>query len=110
MRPQITLDFPTFVQFVSRLDSERVLRPETVDHHAAPMTHSMHGLQHADFIIHYDNLQAQFNEFCESINVEAFELPHYLNSNGHPRAPKTPKLKALVRKIYAKDYEFLEGL
>ena len=104
------LGFHSFVNYTVNLSPEKILQPDTIDHQAARMTHPLHGLQHANFIINFSNLQSEFDEFCESVNVEPYKLPEYSVASDCPSAPHTPALESLIRQIYAQDYEFLESM
>jgi hypothetical protein len=111
LRPRTALGFVTFVNAMNRPDIEgNRADPRTMEHHAAPMTHPVHGLSHATFIGRTERLQRDFDHFCVSHGLPTRELPHHRKANGAPRAPRTRAARQLVERYYEEDYEMMEAL
>lgn len=109
LRPQTDLDFVPFVKkYMSAEERDNRTNPSTIAHHLAPQTDPLHGLQHADTVLWFPNLQRDFDRFCRaSLDLEPFHLPHFRNGEACPRAPRTEESEALIRSLFADDYEFI---
>jgi len=69
----------------------------------------LHGNLLTDFIGHYENLQADFDQVCEKLNIPKQVLPHKRKATDREsyQGYYTEALKALVDKHFAKDIELL---
>lgn len=107
VRPRTNLDFPDFLRWVADASPSRIANPAAPEHHAAPMVHPIHGLEHAGFVGQYERLQDDLNRFCDLHGLDRVGLPHLRSAGDAPEAPRTLETRALVERIYADDYEYL---
>lgn len=110
LRPRTRLDFLDFLASLLDADPERIDNPASPEHHAAPMVHPVHGLQHAVFIGRYQSLQNDFNTYCDLHGLDRVGLPHLRDAGETPEAPLTRETVALVERIYGADYDYLARL
>ena len=82
LRRLIHYNFSEFVDWTqSRMGrDDLIMQPSTIEHHVAPMTHAVHGLRFAKTVGRTENLQQDFNLFCEGHGLKSFELPHLRSS------------------------------
>lgn len=84
----------------------------TVDHHAAPQTHPVHGLQHADRVYRFeDGLQAGLDSFADSFGYDhIFLTSHLRDTSSHPTPELTDEVRSLIDEFYAKDFGFIKNM
>ena len=110
LRHATSLDFPHLIQQLPGiLSGERVGHPDAFAHHVAPMTHPIHGLKHASFIGRYENLDADFARFCESIGVKPYKLPHLRPDTTHIVTWRAAMRKQ-VTDLFAADFDLFESV
>lgn len=110
-RPRIEVDFVPFLEMAnSPARSHLVPDPASPEHHAAPMTHPVHGLRYADFVGRTETLQVDFDRFCDRVGVDRIELPRLRAQGDKPRAQRDDVARDLVRELYVADYEYLERM
>ncbi len=106
LRPMFDGTLEEFIEFNLKSGAD-VADPKTIKHHMAPMTHPVHGLQHAKFVGRYDTLKEDFKYFCRNFGMtfkDIPKLPHLRDSKNYPNGAWTSKAHDWVKEFYAEDF------
>lgn len=105
------LNFRDFVTWFNREGGEdKIADPCTIEHHAAPMSHLVHGLGKVNWIGQFEHLARDFNRFRNGLGLDPVKLPKLRKSNPLREINRTKENIELVVKYYEADYELCKRL
>jgi len=115
LRRATTLDLSTFCMVLptpreAHYDARwqaAIRNPTTIEHHAAPQQHPIHGLDWADSLLRYETLDQDWDAFCRLHLLAGVPLPRRRSTHGFARGEWSEQAIAHVREVYAEDFERL---
>jgi len=76
---------------------------------SAPQTHWFNGNLKFDFVGRFENIQNDFNEICNNLNLKLKILPHkYKTNHGHYSLYYDKEMKKEIEKIWGEDIELFK--
>lgn len=110
LRRATDLSFVDFVKHYTRPSIEDAIAdPRTIEHHVAPMTHAVHGLQYAKFVGRFDHLQDDYDRFRRTVDLPPKSLDRLRNTDC-VQVDVSQTDRRLVEDAYSADYAMLESM